>query len=224
MTWMCVFAVFPGGRNIPAFLFFYSMPTNSQHHRESPLTFEAVLLQKLGVTNAHAPSINSMLSLKRQRLQNSESTQCWRKHKILVISDQSWMLTCSNAARIPPKNESSHPVWHHQSPSAPADLFAEWHRCIYQLQILLFIITFFFFWVINHRYFLSSKQYVRQRKQEEELTLHRQNTKATESCGQLKPNLPEAGQLFVPLLMEQIVQDACTWNNHAKHIVHRIGH
>lgn len=72
------------------------------------------------------------------------------------------------------------------------------------------LLLFFFFWVINHRYFLSSKQYVRQRKQEEELTLHRQNTKATESCGQLKPNLPEAGQLFVPLLMEQIVQDACT--------------
>lgn len=42
------------------------------------------------------------------------------------------------------------------------------------------------------------------------LTLHIQNTRATENYGQLKPSLQEVELLSAPLLKEQIVLDACT--------------
>lgn len=131
MTLMCVFAHFPGRRNIRAFS--YSMPTNSQHIREFPFNIWSSPATKLGFTNAPC-SFYQLYALVK-----GENSAKLRKYRMLKKTQnscnirQSRMLTCSNAARVPPKNESSHPVWHHQSPCAPADLFAEWHRCIYQL-------------------------------------------------------------------------------------------
>ena len=61
-----------------------------------------------------------------------------------------------------------------------------------------------------HTLLLSQKANTHKTPEAEIITLHIQNTKATECCDLLKPSLQVALQLPALLLGEQIAQNACT--------------
>lgn len=138
----------------------------------------------------------------------------------------------SYATWISPKNKSPCPIRNHQCSCTPTNLLTEhWeenqqtvkvktHLIVKSIVFYIYNfplphrwgiigfpfrnkITFFFYWGGSKIAFRVPRCF----------TLHRQSTRATESCGQWTPNPQEVVQPFVLRPMVQIVQDVCTFKD-----------